>query len=88
MSATIELSLPDELVKALGAKIGDLPRKSLEAIVAQSYRAEKLTHAQVGELLGFDRWQTDAFLKKAQAFRPSETDEFAKDLNTARKISR
>ncbi|MDB6022899.1 MAG: hypothetical protein JWQ04_2756 [Pedosphaera sp.] len=88
MSATIEISLPDALVEALGATAGELPRKTLEALVAQSYRAGKISHAQVGELLGFDRWRTDAFLKSAYAYRPAESEEFAPDLAAVRSIGR
>jgi hypothetical protein len=88
MSATIEIFLPDTLVKALGAEPGELPRKTLEALVAQAYRAGKFSHAQVGETLGLDRWQTDAFLKAAQAQRPSEREEFVDDLTNLRNMAK
>ena len=88
MSATIEISLPDALVKALGTNAAELPRKTLEALAAQFYRAGKITHAQVGEALGLDRWQTDTFLKSAQAFRPWESEEFEADLARLRAISK
>ena len=77
MSATIEISLPDTLVKALGVAPTDLPRRAFEAVVAHSYRAGNITHAQVADILELDRWQTDAFLKAAQASRPWESEEFA-----------
>ena len=86
MSATIEISLPDALVKALGGDPEDLSRQALEALVAQAYRAGNLTHAQAGEILGLDRWQTDAFLKRAKAFRPDEIEEFGSDLAALRRI--
>ena len=88
MSATIEISLPDALVKALGVAPTELPRRAFEAVVAQSYRAGKITHAQVADILELDRWQTDAFLKAAQASRPSEGEEISTDLATLRKITR
>jgi hypothetical protein len=88
MSATIEISLPDALVKALGTNPAELPRKTIEALVAQSYRAGKMSHAQVGETLGLDRWQTDVFLKNAQASRPLENEEFEADLANLRRISK
>lgn len=88
MSATIEVSLSDALVKALGNNAAELPRQTLEALVAQSYRAGKITHAQAGEALGFDRWQTDAFLKSAQAHRPWENEEFEADLARLRGLSK
>lgn len=88
MSATIEVNLPDALVKALGANTAELSRKALEALVAQSYRDGKLTHAQAGEALGLDRWETDAFLKGARAHRSGENTEFAADLEKLRNISK
>ncbi len=88
MPANFEISLPDSLVKALDASVAELPRKTLEAIVAQSYRAGKISHLQVGEALGLDRWQTDAFLKLAQAHRPREGDEYAGDLEKLRNLTR
>ena len=87
MSATIEINLPDALVKALGASPAELSRKTLEALVAQSYREGKITHAQVGEILGLDRWETDGFLKGAQAHRSWENVEFAADLKRLRELS-
>jgi uncharacterized protein UPF0175 len=88
MSATVEISLPDSLVKALGSDPTELPRKMLEALAAQCYQLGKITHAQVGEALGLDRWQTDGFLKNAQAYRPSEASEFEADLAKLRNISK
>ena len=88
MSATIEILLPDALVKALGDNAAELPRKTLEALVAQSYRAGKISHAQVGETLALNRWQVDAFLKDAQAYRPSEREEFEGDVAKLRDIGK
>ncbi len=88
MSATVEISLPDSLVKALGASASELPRKTLEALTAQCYQSGKLTHAQVGEALGLDRWQTDAFLKGARAHRLSENEEFEADLAKVRELGK
>jgi hypothetical protein len=87
MAATVEISVPDTLVKALGAQPEDLPRQTLEALIIQAYRNGKITHAQVGELLDLDRWATDALSKRAQAFRATENEEFASDLERLRRIS-
>ena len=87
MAATVEISLPDTLVKALGSDLTELTRQTLEALVVQSYRAAKISHAQVAEILGLDRWQTDSFLKAAQAHRTWETAEFAADLENLRSVS-
>jgi hypothetical protein len=88
MAATVEISVPDALVKALGAQLEDLPRQTLEALVVQAYRKGQISHAQVGELLDLGRWETDGFLKNAQAFRTHESEEFSSDLERLRKISK
>jgi len=85
MSANIEISVPDELVRAIGATASDLPRRVFEALVSEAYRAGSITHAQVGKMLALDRWQTDAFLKRSWAFRESE--DFAGDLATLRSLA-
>jgi hypothetical protein len=86
MAATIEISVPDKLMEILG-DFGDLSQRAVEALVAQAYRAGKITHAQAGEILGLDRWQTDAFLKIEQAHRPCEAEEFASDLAQLRGLN-
>jgi hypothetical protein len=88
MPATVEISVPDTLIKALGAQPEELPRQTLEALVVHAYRKGQITHAQVSELLGLNRWETDGFLKAAQAFRPRETEEFVSDLERLRRLSK
>ena len=88
MAATVEISVPDTLLKALGSEPGDLSRKTLEALVVQAFRKGQITHAQVGELLELDRWATDSFLKNAQGFRANESEEFFSDLDRLRSISK
>lgn len=88
MAATVEISLPDTLIKALGADSSDLPRQALEALIVQAFRKGQITHAQVGELLELNRFETDGFLKTAQAFRERESDEFSSDIDRLRQIAR
>ena len=88
MAATFEISLPDVLVNALGLDLSELSRQTIEALVIQSYRAGRISHAQVAETLNLDRWQTDAFLNDSQAFRPWEPAEFSRDLAILRSIAK
>lgn len=88
MAATIEISVPDVLIKALGDQPEELPRQTLEALIVQAYRKGQITHAQVAELMDLDRWDADRFLKNAQAFRAQESEEFASDLEHLRRISK
>jgi len=88
MAATFEISVPDALIKALGAQPKDLPRQTLEALIVQAYRKGQITHAQAGELLDLDRWETDGFLKTTDGFRPLQNEEFASDLERLRRITK
>src|SRR5258707_10241718 len=88
MAATVEISVPDALLKALGAEPAELPRQTLEALIVQAFRKGQITHAQVGEFLELNRFETDGFLKNAQAFRLRESEEFSSDLERLRRISK
>jgi len=41
-----------------------LPRSTVEDAVIERYRAGRLSHRQVGEVLGLDYWRTESFLKE------------------------
>ena len=88
MAATVEISVPDTLIAAFGAKPDELPRRTLEALIVQAYRQGRITHTQVSELLELNRWETDGFLKSAQAFRATETEEFVSDLERLRQLTK
>lgn len=62
----ITLELPDELVQHFN--LDHLAHEVLEALVVQAYQGEKITHAEVGRILGLpSRWAVDAFLKQHNA---------------------
>lgn len=85
--ATIAIEAPDLLMKALSVDQKSLSRAALESLAAQAFAEGRLTHAEVAEVLGLSRWETDAFLKRKKAFRDSDPDEFADDLERLRKIT-
>ncbi len=71
----ITIDLPDEIAQHLSQSIANLPRRTLESLVAQAYRDELLTHAEVGRILHLSRWEVDTFLHQAQAYlHYDETD--------------
>lgn len=87
MTATIQITLPEIVAKTLGTS-GELPRPVLEALVAHAYRAGQLSHAEVAEVLGFDRWETDEFLKKEEAYRPINSAQLDEELEAVRKVAK
>lgn len=53
--------IPDALAAKLGS---DLPRRALEALVLEEYRACRLSNPELRELLGLEtRHEMDGFLK-------------------------
>ena len=65
MPVTIEL--PEEIERQLQAEWENLPRRALEALAVEGYRSGALTRGQVGQMLGLNFWETEAFLKERGA---------------------
>ncbi len=62
----INIDLPDELIQHFNHD--RLAREILESLVIQTYQNEKITHSEVGRILGLSsRWAVDAFLKQHNA---------------------
>lgn len=84
----VMLHVPDEIVEKLKARWTDLPRHALEALAADAYRSRILTSAEVQRMLGLaSRWETDAFLKGADAFLDYTEDDLQEDIETLRRLS-
>jgi predicted HTH domain antitoxin len=82
------LDVPDDIVQRLQARWVDLPRRAMESIAAESYRAGILTAAEVQRMLGFEtRWDTDAFLKREGAYLRYSEEDLQKDIETFRRLS-
>jgi predicted HTH domain antitoxin len=83
----LTLELPDEIEETLRAQWSNLPRHALEALAIEAYRSDILTAFQVQEMLGLaSRWETDEFLKKAQAHLHYSAEDLAQDLRTLREL--
>jgi hypothetical protein len=58
------LRIPDDLAQRLSAGNVDLERRALEALVADAYRAGRMTKSEVCGVLGFEVLdEFDSFLK-------------------------
>ncbi|HEY7333346.1 MAG TPA: UPF0175 family protein [Bryobacteraceae bacterium] len=79
MPLTLTIQLPDNLVSQLGAEGRDLQRAALEAFAVEEYRAKRLTHSQVGALLGLSRWEVDGLLKQHQVWLDYTMEDFRKE---------
>ena len=64
----VAIEIPDEIGQLLAAQSGELSRAVLEAVAIEAYRSGKITTAQVQKMLGLkSRWQTESFLRRADA---------------------
>ena len=88
MAVDVQISIPDTLVNALGVAPQELPKTALSALIVQAYRRGQTSHADVGGLVGLNRFETDKFLKDAEAFHPFENAEFVSDLALLRSLAK
>lgn len=79
VAITLNIDLPEDIVAQLSAGGRDLERAALEAFAVEEYRAGRISHAQVGRLLGISRWAVDALLKEHQVWLNYTVDDFRSD---------
>jgi predicted HTH domain antitoxin len=80
MSVTIQL--PIELETILRGQLGDLDQAAKEALLLELYRQEHVSHHELSQALGLDRFATDALLKKHNVTEDLPTaEELAEDLS-------
>jgi len=60
---TLNIQIPEELERKLRAETPNLDATAKEAIFVALFRQGRLTHKQISEALGLDRWQAEAVLK-------------------------
>jgi predicted HTH domain antitoxin len=84
----IAIDIPEDIARQLSEKWGSLSRGALEAIAIEGYRSGALSHAQVQRILGHaSRWETDAFLKKAEVYLDYAEADLDRDLEVSRRLS-
>ncbi|RUR76797.1 UPF0175 family protein [Chlorogloeopsis fritschii PCC 9212] len=77
--------LPEELIQHFNHDL--LAREILEALVIQAYQTEKITHAEVGRILGLpSRWAVDAFLKQRHADLHYDETDLERDRTTLHQL--
>jgi predicted HTH domain antitoxin len=86
---SITLNLPADVENRLRKSVPDLDAEAREAVALDLFRKEKITHYELGQLLGLDRFQTDAFLKARGEFAQSLTlSDVESDRRTVRDFLR
>ena len=72
----------DEDIQRLAPNLANLAQQVLETRVVEAYKAQRLTSAEVGQILNLDRFQVDAFLKQHQAYLHYTITDFQQDVQT------
>ena len=69
------VQLPAEVLQRLRASSPDLDAEGKLAMLIELYRQDKLTHHELSQSLGLDRFETDAVLKQLNVTEDLPTDE-------------
>lgn len=75
MALTITLNLPADIEQKLLAENPNLDADVNEAYALELFRRGKLSHYELSKVLGLDRFETDAYLKRHNVFEGSLTME-------------
>src|SRR5260370_17089204 len=76
----IGVELPEDIAKRLENAWRDVSRGALEAVALEGYRDGTLSRDQVGQLLGYSLWETEAFLKQRQPYLQYTAEDLGNDL--------
>ncbi len=84
MSA-ITIEMP-EVIRQQMEETQEMPRFALEAVALEGYRQALLSHRQVGQMLGLDYWEAEAFLKAHKVYPNYGLEAFQQDLATLERL--
>ena len=85
----VAIEIPDDIGRVLAGQAGDVSRAVLEAVAAEAYRSGTITPTQVQQMLGLrSRWETEAFLRRAEAYHDYTMDDLERDIAVIRDASR
>ena len=85
----VAIEIPDDIGRLLAGKAGDVSRAVLEAVAVETYRSGAITLAQVQQMLGMrSRWETESFLRRAEAYHDYTMDDLERDIAAIRDASR
>lgn len=83
----VTVKLPADVEKRLRAESPDLESDAKEAMLIELYRQDKLSHYELSQSLGLDRFETDGVLKKHNVTENLPTlEELEEDLHELRQL--
>jgi predicted HTH domain antitoxin len=85
----VAIQIPDDIGQVLAAQAGSVSRAVLEAVAVEAYRSGAITPAQVQRMLGLrSRWETESFLRRAEAYHDYSMADLERDIAAIRDASR
>jgi hypothetical protein len=82
----VVLHIPDDFAEQLGGG-GDVERQALEALALESYRAGRLTKAELGLLLGVQsRYEVDGFLKAHDVYEAITLEDVEREVRDLQRL--
>jgi predicted HTH domain antitoxin len=83
----VTFQLPSDVEQKLRAESPDLEGDAKQAYAVELFRRGKLTHYELSKVLGLDRVETDAFLKRHNVYEGSLTlDDLEADRKTLERV--
>ena len=83
----ITLELPPGTELRLRQEPFDLDAEAVEAVALDLFRKERITHYELSQMLGLNRFETDAFLKARGEYAQSLTlEDLEEDYQNLTKI--
>ena len=73
MAMNVTLDLPADVEERLRQQTPNLDAEVKEAYALERFRQGRLSHAELTRVLGLDRFETDAYLKRHGVFEGSLT---------------
>jgi len=61
---TISFEIPQDIERTIRTEGSDPSREAREVYLVELYRRRTISHRQLGDALGLDRFETDGVLKK------------------------
>jgi predicted HTH domain antitoxin len=81
----VAIEIPDDIGQLLAAQAGGASRAVLEAVAIEAYRSGAITSGQVQQMLELrSRWETESFLRRADAYHDYTMDDLERDIAAIR----
>ena len=85
---TIHFDIPQNIEEQIRSSGVDPTQMAKELFLVDLYRKEQITHHQLAEVLGLDRYKTDGVLKRHGVGIELSLEEFRSQVDSLRELRR